>query len=210
MALRKIVLVLLIIALVIIVSVRVGTNTEQVEITPEPTPIETLTPTVTAQPVIATPEPIVEVELITYYDCPLSYDLQDYIRTLCNEKSVSMAVIIAMIDKESSFRAEVVSATNDYGLMQINRCNHEWLSDTYGVTDFLDPYQNVLCGISILGDHLARYEDITKALMAYNMGATGAKNAWDSGVTHTAYTDTILSLMSEYEQTTVQIERSSK
>lgn len=134
-----------------------------------------------------------------YYDCPLDHDLQDYIRELCDENGVPMPLVIAMIKVESSFRESVISKTNDYGLMQINKINHEWLSEKYGVTDFLDPYQNVLCGIKILSQHYNRFQDTTKALMAYNLGATGAKRKWDAGIYETAYTQKIQAAMEEYE-----------
>ena len=107
--------------------------------------------TVSERVVVETIEPTV-----FYYDCPLSHDLQDYIRKLCEENKVSMSLVIALIESESSFRMNVVSNTNDYGLMQINEINHEWLSEEYGITDFLDPYQNVFCGITILSEHYDR------------------------------------------------------
>lgn len=64
----------------------------------------------------------------------------------------------------------------------------------------LDPYQNVFCGVKLIGRYIAKYEDYGKALMAYNMGDYGARKAWDSGVTSTSYSTAILELMSKYEQ----------
>ena len=133
-----------------------------------------------------------------YYECPLSDNLQDYIRELCEEHDVPMSLVIAVIYTESSFRADVISATNDYGLMQISIVNHEWLSKEYGITDFLDPYQNVFCGITILSQHYNRFCDVDKALMAYNLGATGAKRLWDKGIYETPYTRKVKSAMEVY------------
>ena len=81
------------------------------------------------QPDITSPslEPVPEPQVF-YFDIPLSEELQDYIREKCSEYEVPMELVIALIDKESSFRSDVVSTTNDYGFMQINQCNHEWLS----------------------------------------------------------------------------------
>lgn len=144
--------------------------------------------------------PIEVVEPVkVYYDCPLNYDLQDYIRELCEKNEIPMSLVIAMIEVESSFRTNVVSSTSDYGLMQINKINHEWLSKKYGITDFLDPYQNVLCGISIIAQHYHRYENVDKSLMAYNLGTTGAKRLWDKGVYETSYTRKIKTVMEVYE-----------
>lgn len=141
----------------------------------------------------------VEEELVTYYDCPLDNDLQDYIREQCETKRVPMSLVVAMIEVESSFQADVVSGTSDYGLMQINEINHEWLSEEYGITDFLDPYQNVFCGITILSEHYDRFQDVDKALMAYNLGATGAKKLWDKGIYETSYTRKINTAKEAYE-----------
>ena len=92
-----------------------------------------------------------------------------------------------------------MSETNDYGLMQINEVNHDRLEEQYRCADMLNPYQNVFCGIKVIGSYIETYEDYTKALMAYNMGNYGAKKAWDNGITSTAYTEVILNLMHEYE-----------
>ena len=138
-------------------------------------------------------------DIRVYYDCPLSHDLQDYIRTLCGNYGVPMPLIIAMIDVESSFRADVISRTNDYGLMQINIVNHEGLRKEYDITDFLDPYQNVFCGITMIAEYYNRYCDVNRALMAYNNGLTGAKRLWDKSIFRTSYTDEVKAAMEVYE-----------
>ena len=153
-------------------------------------------PNITSPSLDPIPEPPVQ-----YYDVPLSEDLQDYIRTLCDENDVPMSLIIAMISVESSFRPNVVSRTSDYGLMQINKINHEWLSEEYSITDFLDPYQNVFCGITIFAEHLKKTDGgIELALMRYNCGATGAKRLWDKGIYHTDYTRKIMEYYEFYKQ----------
>lgn len=136
----------------------------------------------------------------TYYDVPLSHSLQDFIFEICADEDVPVPLVLAMIEHESRFNPEVVSKTNDYGLMQINTVNHEWLAEEYRTADMLDPYQNVYCGVKIIGSYLERYEDTTKALMAYNMGNYGASKAWQNGITTCSYAESILSLMAEYEE----------
>lgn len=147
---------------------------------------------------IQTSTPI-EVFVPTYYDCPLDDDLQDYIREQCTRYDLPMVLVIALIAKESSFRPNVISGSNDYGLMQINTIKHQWLSEQYGITDFLDPYQNVRCGIIILGQHYQKYGDVNKALMAYNLGATGAKRQWDKGIYSNGYTEKVQEYITQYE-----------
>lgn len=140
------------------------------------------------------------VGIPVYYDIPLSHSLQDFIYEECADEGVPMSLVIAMIDYESKFNPEIVSKNEDYGLMQINQINHEWLEEQYRCADMLNPYQNVFCGIKILGKFVFKYEDYGKALMAYNMGDYGARKAWENGIYTSSYSEAVLSLMKEYEQ----------
>jgi soluble lytic murein transglycosylase-like protein len=153
-------------------------------------------------PSAPTPKTVIDTEPITvYFDIPLSKELQDYIRNLCDEYDVPIELVIAIIDVESSFQSDVISKTNDYGLMQINKCNHKWLTDELGVTDFLDPYQNIKSGVHILSGHLeVTNGDIELALMRYNNGAIGAKKLWDKGIYSTAYTKKIMAAYESYKE----------
>lgn len=164
-------------------------------------PVELIIPTEK----IVTSTPVEEVEtsdeLEYYFDVPLSYGLQDWIRVLCEENEVPMALAIAIIDQESDFRADLISGTNDYGIMQINACNHEEMVELFGITDFLDPYQNVQCGIYIIGTHLQKTEgDVELALMRYNNGATGARRLWDEGIYSTKYSRSVMELYTKYQE----------
>ena len=114
--------------------------------------------------------------------------------------NVPVSLVIAMIDQESKFNPEVVSKTGDYGLMQINTINHEWLAEEYRTADMLNPYQNVFCGIKVIGSYIQNYNDYGLALMAYNMGDYGAKKAWENGIKSTSYSESVLALMQKYEQ----------
>lgn len=165
-----------------------------------PTKVETVTVTETVEVPTYDSSKLPEVEEITYYDIPLSNSLQRFIYEVCADEEVPVSLVVALIDHESKFNPEVVSKTDDYGLMQINTINHEQLEEQYRAADMLDPYQNVFCGIKILGSYIEKYEDLSYALMAYNMGEYGARKAWESGVKFTSYSESILELMSEYEQ----------
>jgi len=127
--------------------------------------------------------------------------LQRYIYEICADENVPVTLVYAMIEHESQFNPEIVSKTDDYGLMQINEVNHTWLNEEYRCADMLDPYQNVFCGVKIIGEYVNRYDgDLTKALMAYNMGDYGARKAWENGVKEITYSNTILGLMQNYEE----------
>lgn len=164
------------------------------------TPSETVTQPDTTIPIVKTTPIITEPEVF-YFDVPLSDEIQDYIREKCEEYDVPMELVIAMIEHESSFRADVISKTNDYGYMQINTINHEWLSETLGVSNFLDPYENILCGIYIISGHLEKTDgNIELALMRYNCGATGAKRLWEQGIYSTSYSRSIATLYESYKE----------
>lgn len=150
-------------------------------------------------PTETTTSPPETIPTRTYYDCPLSERLQDYISEQCEDRNLPMPLVLAVIEKESSFRADAVSRTNDYGLMQVNEVNHERFTNEYGITDFLDPYQNVFCGITILAEHYTRYGDVNMALMAYNLGASGARELWGIGIYSTDYTEQIRANMTKYK-----------
>lgn len=148
-----------------------------------------------------TSEESIAAEEIEYLDIPLPTELQDYIRDLCNAYDVPFELVIALIDVESSFRPGVVSKTNDYGYMQINICNHEWLSEELGIADFLDPKQNILAGVYILSSHLeATNGDPVTALVRYNCGVAGAKRLWAQGIYSTSYTDKVMAAYEAYKK----------
>ena len=136
-----------------------------------------------------------------YLDIPLSNELQDYIYNLANENNIPFELIIALINVESNFNSTAISATNDYGLCQINISNHGWLSRTYGVTDFLDPYQNVLCAVKMLNSYgitCNNTYEISKLLMCYNMGAGAANSYWNQGIYSTYYTVEVINMYNYY------------
>ena len=179
-----------------VVGFIIGRVTASVDDEPTESIVET-TPPESSEPDVITvtssePEKV-------YYDCPLDYSLQNYIRGLCERNGIPMSLVIAMIEVESSFQPDAVSGTDDYGLMQINGINHEWLTEEYGITNFFDPYYNVFCGIKILSIHWERYKDIDKSLMAYNLGATGASEFWDEGIYSTEYTRKIRIAQEKYK-----------
>lgn len=136
-----------------------------------------------------------------YFDVPLSNELQDYIDEVSLKYSVPCELVYAMIEVESNFRPNIVSSTDDYGLMQINKINHEWLSEALGITDFLDPKQNILSGVYMISQHLEATDgDMVLALMRYNNGATGAKRLWNKGIYSTSYTDKVMAAYENYKK----------
>lgn len=127
-------------------------------------------------------------------DVPMNEDLQEFIFYLSEAYNMDFTFVMALIQHESSFQPDAVSATNDYGLMQINECNHAYITEALGVTDFLDPYENVRSGMFILRKLFEKYETPEKVLMAYNMGETGASWLWEQGIFETNYSKSVLEI----------------
>lgn len=181
-----------------------GTEEPQKE-TPKPTEISTTAPTITPEPTATikpTPKPTKEPQekLPPDLDIPLNESIQNYIYRQCERDDDLYCFVMAMIEQESGFDSGEVSSTNDYGLMQINACNHADLQDKYGSKDFLDPYDNVYCGIRIIRGYLKEFEYKNLALMAYNMGKGGARRLWRQGIYSTRYSDSVVEKYRKYLQ----------
>lgn len=123
-----------------------------------------------------------QVEMKATYDVPLDDELQFFIVNVCEEHHIDPAVVMAVIDTESDFNADAIGDNGaSFGLMQIQERWHRERMDKLGVTNLLDPYQNVVVGIDYLVELLESYDgDMTKALMAYNAGQLGAYNLYFS------------------------------
>lgn len=118
-------------------------------------------------------------------DVPLDPEIQEYVYEQCVYYNIDYFLVMALIQHESEFISDAVSGTGDYGLMQINTCNHK-----EGI-DYLDPYQNISEGMMMLDYLFTKYTDPALVLMAYNMGETGASKLWEQGIYSTDYVDEI-------------------
>lgn len=129
-----------------------------------------------------------------YYDIPLSKELQAYTYNMCSEYGVvdKYELMLAVMWKESNFTENIVSSTNDYGIMQINKCNHSWLRERLGVDNLLDAKDNIYSGVYILASLFAKYDNDHQVLMSYNMGEGGALNLWKSGIYSSSYSRDIV------------------
>ena len=114
-----------------------------------------------------------------FYDVPFDLDTQKEIIKICSEFGFSYELILGMISVESSFRPTVLGdGGNSFGLMQIQP---RWWSETMereGVTNLLDPLQNVRCGCAILRELKDKYGTEYRALQAYNTGRPDTNNGY--------------------------------
>lgn len=137
---------------------------------------------------------------------PMDEDLQEFIFYLSQAYEMDFTFVMALIQQESGFKSDVISKTNDYGLMQINEINHPYLQEQLGITDFTEPYGNVRAGMFILRKLFEKYETPEKVLMAYNMGETGASRLWEQGIFEINYSKSVLQIQQELN---AGLERSS-
>lgn len=127
-----------------------------------------------------------------YEEIPLDEDIQVYLYDKCKENHIYYGLVLALIERESYYTNDIISVTNDYGLMQINAINHQRITEAIGVTNYLDPYQNIDAGIYILQELFNKYEDVSLVLMAYNLGENGARRLWNQGIYITDYSNYII------------------
>lgn len=136
------------------------------------------------------------------FEVEMDDELQEFIYCLSYGYNIDYAFVMGVMQTESEFKSDVVSSTNDYGLMQINKINHEWLEEKLGITDFLDPYQSSRSGLYILRNLFEKYEEPEKVLMAYNMGEGGAAKLWKQGIYETNYTNKVLKNVQAFQNYT--------
>lgn len=130
-------------------------------------------------------------------DVPMDEDLQEFVFYLSAAYEMDFTFVMALIQQESNFQPDIVSATNDYGMMQINAVYHPYLKEQLAITDFLNPYDNVRAGTFMLRKLFERYENPAKVLMAYNMGESGASRLWEQGIFEINYSKSVLQIQQE-------------
>lgn len=151
-------------------------NTEKVEAALTPQPMES-------------PAPI--------YDVPLPAELQQHISRLCNDYDMDMPLVLAVIGQESNYKAEAVGDGGEsIGLMQIQPRWQQARMDKLGVTDLINPLQNVTVGIDLLAELMGEGKDIEWALTAYNAGEAKADFNREVGIIG-EYAESVLMLREE-------------
>ena len=115
-------------------------------------------------------------EKVIYYDIPLSKELQDYTRKICEEYgNVDETLVYALIKQESNFRVKALGDNGkSKGLMQIQEMWHKKRMKKLGVDSLMTAKGTIRVGIDILSEKIDKYDDLGKALTAYNAGDGGA------------------------------------
>ena len=134
-------------------------------------------------------------------DIPLSEDIQKYAYNKCQESGIDYSIFLGLMRKESSFNPDAVSKTNDYGLCQINKCNHNWMREVFGSDwDPMNPYDSIDASIFMLSEYTKDYncDNYHVLLMNYNMGHGNAVECFNSGIYSSKYSRAIMDYAKEY------------
>lgn len=127
---------------------------------------------------------------------PKAILIDNYIEKYSREYGIDQNLTASIILIESSGVIQSLNinsnGSRDYGLMQINSFNHNWLEDELGITDWYDPAQNIKAGCYMLGQLCRQYEDPHQVLMAYNMGPDQMRRLWRKGVRSSAYSRKVI------------------
>lgn len=122
----------------------------------------------------------------TYFDVPLSEDIQDHIFELCEKTGLDASMVVAMIFVESTYRSDLIGDNGkSFGLMQIQPRWHSKRMSALGCDDLLDPYQNIIVGIDYISElytYGGKKRTTDWVLMAYNGGPSYANKKTAQGV----------------------------
>lgn len=135
-------------------------------------------------------------DYITYYNIPLSHELQRYSWDMSTKYMIPYELLLAVMYAESGFN-EVCDTGKCHGLMQIHEVNYASLYEGLGLKDIdKDPMANIEAGAYILSNYIRMCEgDLDKVLMAYNCGYWGAKRKWEAGQTSSNYSQKVQNYM---------------
>lgn len=115
---------------------------------------------------------------------PLPKEQQAFLYKKVKERNLNFAEVLAFIKVESDFNPNARSSSS-YGLLQINRVNHDMLSRKLGTANTpLDPYVNIEWGTYMIADLYDMYrgrglsgQELKDAVWSsYNKGVGGFQN----------------------------------
>ncbi len=102
------------------------------------------------------------------YNITLPVEQQQFAYNLSQQYGFDYELFLAVMYQESRYTPTAIGGGNSYGLCQIYIGNHSSLSNILGISDFLNPYENMMAGAYLLSNYLNMYGDTVTALNAYN------------------------------------------
>ncbi len=137
------------------------------------------------------------------YNINLSLEQQKYSYNMCQKYGIQYELFLAMMYKESGYNANAIGAGVSYGLCQIHVSNHTKLRNTLGISNFLDPYDNITAGAYMLALYFSSAYKMSDdqatiekyALNSYNMGeAAYYSSCYSKGIVDRSYSTSIRSI----------------
>lgn len=147
-----------------------------------------------------------------YYQIPQAYIdnggclpevVQGYIWSQCEERGLDYYIVLAMIEKESSYRYDATGDSGaSKGYMQVQERWHWKRMQEEGVTDLYDPYGNIRTGLRLLQDLHRVYPDADMhfILMCYNAGESKAIDLHSRGIYSSDYSNKVIQRAQEIKE----------
>ena len=126
--------------------------------------------------------------------------IEEYSKEYDVDADLIKAIIFCESDGKITAKNHNKNGTTDYGLMQINSCNHEWLKKELGITDFYDIKQNIHCGVFMIADLMDRHTDLHTILMAYNMGEKRTRELRAQGIYTSKYSRKVMGVYEKLKE----------
>lgn len=143
--------------------------------------VETTTQKETEITIETTEIAVDEVKFIPITEIKLDAEMQEWIWNYCNDKNISSALVMAIIERESSCNSACIGDYgNSFGYMQIYKKWHIDRMEKLGVTDLLDGKQNIMVGVDYLLELFQENPNATWVLNAYNGGRAYANKKSDT------------------------------
>lgn len=124
--------------------------------------------------------------------------INGYVRNVCSKYNMDPYLIMSMIVSESNYNPKEKTGIC-LGLMQISTKWHGDRAKKLGVTDFYDPYGNILLGVDYLSELFNQYKDPKLVLMLYNMNHDDALRMYRNGQIST-YAKTVLARADKFKK----------
>lgn len=141
-----------------------------------------------------------EKENYTFYDIPLSKEIQIYTQNLCKKYNIDYLLVISILKLESNFQADLISETSDLGIAQINSTYIGWYVELAGLDlenydpfDIKDSIAMCIAGLDYYRNYWLK-KGITDeetliiyTLNTYNMGYNYKNYIIENGTIHRDY-----------------------
>lgn len=123
---------------------------------------------------------------------PLTAEEQESLWNACMEFDIPYALALGIIDTETDFRNVAGDSGESVGYMQVQQRYHTDIMKRLGVEDLTDPEGNFRVALAFLAELVEATDTTEEALMAYNMGMSGAARLWQKGVYESEYSREVM------------------